>query len=179
MIRAAVYARFSSELQQEASIEDQIRNCHRIIRDQGWEFAGEYTDPGISGATTLRPGYQALVDDARREKFDVVVCEGLDRLSRDQETVAGLYKILTFLGISIFTSAEGEITELHIGFKGTMNAMFLRDLAIRTHRGLEGRIHKGRSGGGRAYGYDTVKPADESEGRGLLEINETEAVIVR
>ena len=52
------------------------------------------------------------------------------------------------------TVAEGQISELHIGLKGTMSALyFLKDLAQKTHRGLEGRIRKGMSGGGISYGY--------------------------
>ena len=45
-------------------------------------------------------------------------------------------KRLTFAGVNIVTLAEGDITHLHIGFKGTMNALFLKDLAEKTHRGL-------------------------------------------
>ena len=52
--------------------------------------------------------------------------------------------------------AEGEISELHVGLKGTMNALFLKDLAQKTHRGLEGRVRSGMSGGGLCYGYDMV-----------------------
>lgn len=73
--------------------------------------------------------------------------EALDRLSRDQEDVAALYKRLSFAGIRIFTLAEGaDVNEMHVGFKGTMNALFLKDLAQKTRRGLQGRIEAGRSG---------------------------------
>jgi site-specific DNA recombinase len=58
-----------------------------------------------------------------------VLTESLDRLSRDQEDVAGLFKRLTFLNIRVTTLAEGEISHLHVGLKGTMNALFLEDLA--------------------------------------------------
>ena len=51
----------------------------------------------------------------------------LDRLSRDQEDVAGLYKRLSFAGVKIITLSEGEVSHLHIGLKGTMNALFLKD----------------------------------------------------
>jgi hypothetical protein len=50
--------------------------------------------------------------------------------------------------------AEGEIPELHVGLKGTMNALFLKDLAAKTCRGLRGRVEKGKAGGGLCYGYD-------------------------
>src|SRR5207244_1147791 len=77
--------------------------------------------------------------------------------------------------------SEGEISELHVGLKGTMNALFLKDLAAKTHRGLEGRIRQGRSAGGQVYGYDIVRETD-SRGepvRGKREINQAEAAIVR
>lgn len=63
----------------------------------------------------------------------------LDRISRDQAEVATLYKHLKFAGVTIVTLAEGEISKLHVGPKGTRNAMFLKDLAVKTHRGLRGR----------------------------------------
>lgn len=82
--------------------------------------------------------------------------EALDRLSRDQADIASLYKQLSYLGVRLFTLSEGDITELHVGLKGTMNALFLKDLARKTHRGLEGRVREGRSGGGLSFGYSVV-----------------------
>jgi hypothetical protein len=81
--------------------------------------------------------------DARKGKFDIVVAEGLDRLSREQVTTATLFQQLSFIGIMIYTRADGEVSELHVGLKGTMNALFLKDLALKTHRGIEGRVRKG------------------------------------
>lgn len=60
---------------------------------------------------------------------------------------------MSFLGIPLVTVAEGEISELHIGLKGTMSALYLKDLAQKTHRGLEGRVRDGKSAGGISYGY--------------------------
>jgi DNA invertase Pin-like site-specific DNA recombinase len=138
-MNAVIYARYSSKLQRDASIEDQIRLCRERIEREGWQYRHAYTDRAVSGASTLRPAYQRLLEDARAGKFDIVVAESLDRLSRDQEDVAGLYKRLRFAGVRLFTLAEGEITELHVGLKGTMNALFLKDLADKTRRGLSGR----------------------------------------
>src|SRR6266481_7518740 len=105
----------------------------------------------------------------------------LDRLSRDQEDVAGLYKHLSFAGVTMITLAEGEVSELHVGLKGTMNALFLKDLGKKTWRGLEGRVRQGRSGGGLCYGYDVVKELDARGERihGGRQINPAEAEIVR
>jgi hypothetical protein len=127
MTRAVIYARYSSEGQREASIDDQVRNGRRLCDDKGWQVVEIYADRALSGASPLRPGFQKLMADARDRTFDVVVAEGLDRLSREQVTTAMLFRHLSFLGIMIFTRAEGEVNELHVGLKGTMNALFLKD----------------------------------------------------
>ena len=81
------------------------------------------------------------------------MAEALNRFSRDQEDTAGLFKRLTFAGVNIVTLAEGDITHLHIGLKGTMNALFLKELAEKTRRGLRGRVELGKAGGGVSFGY--------------------------
>ena len=99
MTRAAIYARYSSELQSEASIEDQVRRCQARAAQEGWTLTQVYSDAAISGATALRPGYQAMLAAVREGKVDVIVAEALDRLTRDQEDVASLYKQLSFSGV--------------------------------------------------------------------------------
>ena len=99
----------------------------------------------MSGSSRFRPAYQRLLTDAKAGKFDVVLAEALDRLSRDQEDVASLFKALRYAGVRLVTLAEGDIGEPHVGLKGTMNALFLKDLATKTHRGLRGRVEQGRS----------------------------------
>jgi len=180
-MRAVIYARYSSDQQREASIEDQIRLCKEKVAREGWSLVQVYRDAGISGATALRPGYQALLEGAREAAFDVVVAEALDRLSRDQEDIAALFKRLQFAGIQLVTLGEGEIGVLHIGLKGTMNALFLKDLADKTRRGLRGRVEAGKSGGGNAYGYDIARSYDASGNlvRGGRTINAAEAEITR
>src|SRR5918993_753414 len=156
-MKVAIYARYSSDNQRDASIADQLRICGEFAARQGWTVAQEFTDHAISGATLLRSGFQALMRDALNRRFDVVLAESLNRFSRDQEDTAGLFKRLTFAGVNIVTLAEGDITHLHIGFKGTINALFLKDLADKTHRGLRGRVEGGKSAGGLCYGYRVVK----------------------
>jgi site-specific DNA recombinase len=63
---------------------------------------------------------------------------------------------LRFLDIAIVTLSEGEIGELHVGLKGTMGALYIKELGEKTWRRLRGRIEAGRSGGGDSYGYDVV-----------------------
>ncbi|RVI14551.1 recombinase family protein [Sinorhizobium meliloti] len=180
-MKAALYARYSSDNQRDASIEDQLRLCRARAEREGWAVVDSYSDRAISGASLLRPGVQELITDGLKRRFDVILTESLDRLSRDQEDIAGFYKRMRFAGISIVTLSEGEVSELHIGLKGTMGALYLKDLADKTRRGLRGRIEDGKSGGGLCYGYDVVRQfRDGGEAsRGERTINETEATIVR
>ena len=120
MIKAALYARYSSENQSVASIEDQLRICREHAAQKRWKVVGTYHDAAISGASViLRPGMQALLQDAQPGKFEIVPAEALDRVSHDQADVATLFKHLRFAGVWIVTLAEGDITELHVGLKGT------------------------------------------------------------
>ncbi len=80
------------------------------------------------------------------------------------------------------TLAEGEISELHVGLKGTMGALYLKDLADKTRRGLEGRVREGRSGGGLCYGYRVVRGAPGRDGepeRGLREADPMQVSVIR
>ncbi|MCW8088264.1 recombinase family protein [Sabulicella glaciei] len=181
-VRTVIYVRFSSENQSEASVDDQIRICRARAEREGWVVENVFVDAAISGATALRPGYQALLAAMRTGRVDVVLSESLDRLSRDQEHVASLYKLARFAAVRIITLAEGEVSELHVGLKGTMGALFLKDLADKTRRGLEGRVLQGRSGGGLCYGYCVVRGSVGRNGeaeRGLREIHPAEAEVVR
>lgn len=181
MTRVALYARYSSDNQRDASIEDQLRQCRERAVREGWTIVGTYSDRAISGASLIRSGIQSLLADAQAGRFDMVLSEALDRVSRDQEDIAGIFKRLRFASISIFTLSEGEINELHVGLKGTMNALFLKDLAIKTHRGIRGRVEAGKIGGGNAYGYRVVHQLDARGEpiRGERAIFEEQAEIVR
>jgi site-specific DNA recombinase len=187
-MRAAVYARYSSDLQREASIEDQIRQCKAFILGKGWSFIGSYEDRAMSGASAFRPAYQRLRDDARVDRFDVAVAVSLDRFSRDQEDTAALYKRLKYLNIPIVTLAEGEVTPLHVAFAGAMNSIALTLLADKVWGGIEGRVLAGCSGGGLSYGYRIDETRNGRDGdryragkgdRGYRVIDPDQAEIVR
>ncbi len=120
MPTVALYARHSSDNQRDASIEDQLHICRERAEREGRRFIDSYSDRSVSGASLIRPGIQALMADAQTERFDIVLAESLDRISRDQEDIAGVYKRLTFAGVRMVTLSEGDISELLIGFKGTM-----------------------------------------------------------
>ena len=180
-MKVALYARYSSDSQRDASIADQLRVCRAHAERQGWHIVEEYTDHAISGASLLRPGIQAMIADALNGRFQLVLAEAMDRLSRDQEDIAGLFKRMAYGDVKIITLSEGEVTQLHVGLKGTMNAIFLKDLADKTRRGLRGRVEQGKSGGGNSYGYAVVKQFDaHGEAiRGDRTVHADQAAVVR
>ena len=155
-LRVAIYARFSTDKQRDASIEDQIESCRDLAAREGWEVAATYHDRATSGASMFRPGIEALQREARAGKFDIVLAEAMDRLSRKLADIAKFHERMEHLGIRIHTLTEGEITEMLIGMKGTMNQILLRDIGIKTHRGQKGRVRAGKLAGGNAYGYDVL-----------------------
>ena len=60
MSRVALYARYSSDQQREASIEDQFRLCRLYAEKQGWTIVETHQDRAVSGTSLIRPGIQAL-----------------------------------------------------------------------------------------------------------------------
>ncbi len=81
-MRAATYSRYSSDLQSEASIADQVEVCRRLIESKDWTLVATYEDRALSGGSPFRPGYQKMLADAEAGVFDVIVVEALDRLGR-------------------------------------------------------------------------------------------------
>ncbi|WP_242665548.1 recombinase family protein [Limimaricola soesokkakensis] len=159
------------------SIPDQIRLCQRFARQRGWEVVREYSDEQQTSASNWRPDYQAMIADLHNGGFDILLAESIDRVTRDLEDNAYLYKHTKHLGVTIHTLGEGEMDAMKMTFRGLMGALFLEDLKNKTRRGLIGRVHNGRSAGGRSYGY---RPALTPDGeRGALDIVEDEAAVIR
>src|SRR5215468_6823984 len=173
--RAAIYARFSSDLQDARSVTDQVAMCRDYAKRQGWTIVQVHADEAISGASIHgRAGLARLVDDAKRGAFDLILLERIDRLSRNAADTIRLREQMDFIGIEIHTCASGLVTEMHAGLEGLMSAMYLRQLAVHVRRGQAGRVREGLSGGGLTYGYAPVPGR-----RGERIIVEAEAEIVR
>jgi site-specific DNA recombinase len=121
------------------------------------------------------------LQDAQRQQFDVVLAEALDRISRDRAGVATLFKQRRFAGVPIITLSEGEITELYVGLKGTMDALFIKDLAAKTHRASAWPRRKRQVRRRSLLRYLVVKKLDERGEpiRGDREIDETQAIVPR
>lgn len=157
MVRAAIYARFSTDLQNERSIEDQLFLCRDYAARGELEVVETFDDRARSGGSIFgRDGLLRLMDRARDRAFDVVVVEALDRLSRDMEDLAGIHKRLTFLGIEIRAVNEGVVNTVLIGLRGLVGQLYRDDNAQKIRRGQAGRVRNGLVGSGLTYGYATV-----------------------
>jgi site-specific DNA recombinase len=173
--KAVIYARFSTDLQNERSIEDQITLCRAYASRENINIIEVYEDRARSGGSIMgRGGLLRLLDQARDRSFDIVVVEALDRLSRDMEDLAGIHKRLSFLGIEIRAVHEGVVNTVLVGLRGLVGQLYREDNAHKVRRGLAGRIGQGLNAGGKAYGY---APAVGAKGKRI--IVEAEAKIVQ
>lgn len=172
---AALYARFSSDLQKDRSIDDQLAVCRAYAQRESLDIVATFADHAKSGASLFdRDGLIDMMARAKERGFDALIVESLDRLSRDQEDLAGIFKRLSFANVEIRTVNEGVTTSIHIGIRGLVGSLFLTDLGNKVRRGHSGRVREGKIPGAVTYGYDMVpgKPGDRV-------INQAQAIVVR
>lgn len=182
-MRTLIYARFSSDLQNSRSIEDQIRICRERAAAEGWEIVEVFADYAISGAAGIaqRPGLNALLARASAGGIDQVLAESTSRIARHQGDAYAVREQLTYAGVRLFTLADGEIDDIKGWVKGFLDAQQRKDLAFNIKRGQRGVVAQGRAPAGRAYGYRLANRFDERGHvvRGLREIDPAQANVVR
>jgi DNA invertase Pin-like site-specific DNA recombinase len=182
MIRYVTYARYSSDLQSPDSIDDQKRKCTEYASREGWVEVRSYEDVATSGVGSDRYGFQRLMADAASptRDFDVLLVDDSSRLSRSLPDVLSLHQRLAHYGIRVISISQGidtrrEESDILIAVHGITDSLYVKELAKKTHRGLEGKFLKGLSAGGRCCGYDIVR--DETGSRWV--VNEAEASVIR
>ena len=162
-IRCAIYARYSSDNQREASIDDQIRKCREFATAKGWEILKNhiYYDKAISGSSLApRESFKRLLEIATSGSapFDYIIVDDTSRVARNTREALEVFEELTFRNVFVYYVSQGidtqketapEIITLH----GMVDSLYIRELAKKTHRGIEGQMLKGYSTGGKIYGY--------------------------
>lgn len=165
-LRAVIYARYSTELQHDKSVEDQIDLCRTYAAREGLEVVGTYADKAKSGASLIgRNDVMKMLSDANERTFDIIIVEALDRLSRDMEDLAGIHKRLTYLGIELRAVHEGTANTLMVGLRGLVGQLMREDNVHKIRRGMGGLVKQGLSAGGKAYGY---KSDPENKGKRVI-----------
>ncbi len=174
----AIYARYSSELQNPRSCHDQVTELRQALERRGGRFDDHlvFRDAEVSGGIWQRDGLQALLAAVEAGCVRRVFVEDVSRLSRDKEDAARLEKTFDYYGVSVVTldgmTYDGTVgASLAFTFQSAGAAQYLRDLGSKTRRGLRGAHREGKSTGGRCYGYKVVD--------GKVEIDAVEAATVR
>lgn len=198
IVRCAIYARYSSDLQRLTSIEDQLRRCREYAGQQGWIVVEEFVrcDEARSAATLSgREALQSLLAASKSypHPFDCLMVDDTSRLARYLPDVLKMNDSLQYHGVFIYAVAQRldcreKTSRPLLTLHGMMDEQFLVSLGEKVHRGQEGRALKGFQPGGKCYGYRNVPIEDPSRsgkyGRfaisGVkLEIAEEEASVVR
>lgn len=154
MQRTVIYARFSSDMQREESIDAQVRACKAYAKSKGYTVVKEYVDEAKSGRdVTKRDAYNQMLADAMEDKFDVIIFHKIDRNSRNELNYFTFKDKLEKLGIRYEYAAqpidalspEGQMMEtMMVG----MAAYYSRNLAKETKKGLNENAYKALFNGG-------------------------------
>lgn len=183
-MRTLIYARFSSDLQSDRSIDDQVADCHARCEREGWTVEDVFTDYAISGGAGLeasqRPGMNAMLERVKLGGVDQVLADSSSRIARDLGDSHFVRKLLAFHGARLFTLSMGEIDPFKGAITGLIDEQQRKDTAHNIRRGQRGRAMERMNPGGMAFGYRKVAKLD-SKGdavRGLRAIDDEAAAIV-
>jgi DNA invertase Pin-like site-specific DNA recombinase len=184
MRRVAIYARYSTKFQKEISVKDQIAYCKQHIERQGdMQHTHTFFDKEKSGGfIATRPGLNSLLEALKDNLFDIVLVENLDRLTRNPGDSHKLFEMIEYHDLELHSVNKGKVNTLLVGFKGTMNALYISDTADKVKRSQAERARQGLFSAGVAYGYRVKTDAVDEKGKrlyGVREIHHEEARIVR
>lgn len=116
MKRCAIYARVSTPDQR---VDNQLYDLRQFAAQRGFDVVAEYTDVGISGSKARRPGLDAMLRDARKRRFSVLIVVAFDRLARSTKHFLSVVDELDSLGIEFVSRRENIATD------GAMGRLFL------------------------------------------------------
>ena len=178
VIKVVIYARYSSDMQREESIDAQIRYCkEEIERNPNMVLIGVYYDEALSGKFDDREDFQVMISDARALKFDRIMVHKFSRFARNQYDSVIYKKKLRDIGIRVVSATqkvddtpEGKLTE---SILEVLDQYYSDNLAEEVLKGMRENALKGQSTGGRpplGYKYDED---------GFLEINPETAPIAQ
>ena len=183
--RCAAYGRVSSDRQNPLSPADQVRKCREFAESFSLIIIEDhiYLD-GDSGVGSDRPAFQKLLNAALSpgRPFDTILVDDTSRLSRSQSESMTIIEKLKFAGVRVIFISQGidtdsEQSDVQMTVHGLVDSLYVKELAKKTHRGLESCALRGLHTGGRCYGYCAVA-VGEGESKRLV-INETEGVVVK
>lgn len=176
LIHAAIYARYSSTAQNDASIEQQIDECRQYAAANNLIIVAEYEDRAKSGRSDNRPGFQKMLRAADRHEFQVLLAYKSNRISRNMQSALSYEQRLSDAGVKVVYCKEefgdNATGRFMLRMMMNMNQFYSENMSEDIRRGMIDSAAKGKVVGSVPYGYK--KGAD-----GRYEIDDFAAVIVR
>lgn len=180
--RVAAYARVSTDMEEQtSSYEAQIDyyTAHIASRPE-WEFAGMYSDEGISGTSTKnRIGFQRMIADAMAGTIDLILTKSVSRFARNTVDTLTHVRSLKEAGVEVYFEKENIWT---FDSKGELLITIMSSLAQEESRSISENVtwgHRKRFADGKVMvPYSSLLGYKKGE-NGTLEIDETQAPLVR
>ena len=173
-------------MQSRSSIDDQIRKCRQYAEAHNLRILEEHVhcDEALSGVGADRPGLKRILQLAlsAAPPFTAILVDDTSRLSRTTEDALSIFKRLNFAGVQLIAVSQGissddEQSEMLVTVHGLVDSLYVRELAKKTHRGMEGLALRGLHTGGRTFGYEAISLGDGA-GKKLV-VNPSEARVVK
>lgn len=184
---AVIYARYSSQGQNEQSIEGQIRICTEYAESQGYTVVKAYKDKARSGTNDHRPDFQKMIADADSGAFEQIIVYKFDRFARNRvDSIMYKAQLKKRYGIRVVSATEpvsddegGEFYEMFLEWN---DEKYSQRLSKRVHDGLDTSVKNGTyCGGTLIYGYKLID-TDKRGNKGIIHrvaIDEEKAEVVR
>ena len=176
--KVAGYARVSTNLEDQAgSYDAQMRYYKNYIESrEDWEFAGMYSDEGISGTNTKRRiGFNSMIDDALAGKIDLIVTKSVSRFARNTVDSISTIRKLKEKGVEVFFEKENIWT---LDSKGELLITIMSSIAQEESRSISENVKWGKrksfADGKSSVGYSTFLGYDRD-----FKINTDQAKVVK
>lgn len=185
--RAAIYLRYSSEMQDEATLETQRVECKTKAEQLGAVVIAEYSDEAQTGRADDREHFQRMIAAAKRGEFDLIIVRKYSRFARDVMASRVYKALLEKHGVKVISvhepgGGDSPTERLMEGLIELLDEFYSKNLAQETKAGQITTIRRGfRAGGTAPYGYRNIRVPDQATGktRTKMEIDPIEADAVK
>lgn len=154
---AAIYARYSSHAQNDASIEQQVDECRAYASAHGQRVVAVYADRALSGRSDRRPEFQRMMRAAEKRDFEAVIAYKSNRIARNVYDALRYQKKLNDAGVKLFYAKEdfsdnaaGRMSQL---IMMAMNQFYSENMAEDIRRGMEDNARQCKVNGAIPFGY--------------------------
>ena len=187
MDKGVIYARFSSQSQNEQSIEAQVRICKEFAENKDIQIVNVYSDKARTGTNDARPAFQRMISDAKSGAFRYIIVYMFDRFARNRRDSIMYKEMLKEEGIKVLSAlepiAEDEGGEFYEMFLEWNAEKYSKRLSKRVKDGLDTSVANGHfCGGALVYGYKIETEPIAGKSNKVIKrvvINEDEAKIIK